>query len=358
MPDNKKNYGLIIQDNRTPQEKAKDYIYTGLNGVLNKEVMPNMDWDAYLVAREAQSGLYFDTYNCVAEAMTSALEIYFKYLLLTGGLSTADINWLTEKGYLKNGEINFSARFVGAMAGTKMYVGNTGYNVAYAIHKHGLVPEDKYAFDLRERDPKINNPEKYYQEPPQDVRDLAAEFVERFLIQYESVWVSKVADALKIAPAVVFVNAWYNQAGIYYNPNDSVNHAVVRKKFGAKQIFDTYDPFEKELTADYKYFPSFYKFTISPQFKITSMQTQKYQTYLLVEGKEQKYAFADEDGLLIAEPGKEIFAMLNSAARLGGLSNVKVIPVGLADWNSIDHFNFKKQKTWDAKTQTVINIYE
>lgn len=349
-----KSYNDVIL--REPPVGA--YIFGGINGVPFTDLMPSGVWDSHLVIKEFQSSLYFDTWNCVAESATTDLEMLFDYLLENNKITQEDIAWLTAEGYLVDGEVNFSARAIGALAHTKVGVGNDYHTVAQAIADNGLIPESRYFFDLRERDPKKNNPEVYYQDLTKDLLDLGLEFKKRFKIYFESVWFTGWEDAIKQSPLQVFVNAWYidKADGLYYNPTGKINHAVVRKRMDGKQIFDTYDPVEKQLKKDYDYHDFAVKFSISPQTQPHTMQIQKYQTYLLIEGKEQKYAFGDVDGLLIADKGSEIFAMLNSAARLGGLDKVRVISATLADWNSVDHFNFKKQKIWDAKTQKEVPL--
>ena len=244
-----KKYNDVILVN--PRE---DNLMFGSTETVQEVLIDNGDWTPYLVEKEVQTGLYFDTWNCVAESATNVLEILFKYYLVNNLLSTDDLDWLTKKGYLKNGEINFSARFVGSLAGTKVGKGNDGDTVGRAICKYGLIPENKYPFDLRERDAKINNETVYYQKPPQELLDLALEFIERFPIKFKFVETERLSGALMFSPVQSFVNAWYEKDGKYFNPDGSINHAVCRKKINAKQIFDTYDPFEKTLTDDYNYY--------------------------------------------------------------------------------------------------------
>ena len=323
-------------------------VFGGINGVFDEVVIPSGDWTKYLVSREAQSSLYFDTWNCVAESATNEIEIIFEFLLQNNLLDEDDLNFLNGEGYIdENGHVNFSARALGALAGTKVLVGNSVGRVSDVIIYQGLIPESKWRFDLRERDPKKNSPEEYYKIPPQELLDLGKKFLERFKIDIQAVWSNAVSEALKKSPLQVLVNAWFlNSEGLYYNPNEKINHAVVRKAINIKdkQIFDTYDPFEKALTEDYYYYPTAFKYTITKKIIKKSMQLQNNQTYLLTEGPEQKYALADNGSLLIADKGQEMFVLLNSAARLGGIGNVKVIPVSLANWNSVPHFNLKKEK--------------
>jgi len=321
--------------------------FGGFNGVDSHILIPMGNWDPYLVIFEKQSSLYFDTWNCVAESATNVIEILFKYWIINNLLTQDDLNWLEEKGYYNRAknEINFSARFVGALAGTQVGIGNSGQKVASIIMVHGLIPESRYDFDMDLRDPQINNPAVYYQYPPQELIDLGKEFLSRFKIDAEPVWKKDFQEALKYSPIQVFVNAWYkNFDGLYYNPNENINHAVALKKQDIAQIFDTYIPAEKGLTSDYYYWPTGYVYTITKQLIDKPMTLKENHLYLLVEGKEMLPAVA-------VKKGAETLFMLGSWENIQkiwygltkGDTAGKVISVNMADWNSVDHYNTKAE---------------
>jgi len=239
-------------------KRIVDYIFLGSNSKIdNQIVMPNGDWHDYLPAPEYQRKGGMDTSNCVAFSALNAIEIYFTHLIRNKKISNVNYEWLVNHNYIINGKINFSDRFVGRNAGTKVGYGNTGTRVANAIIEGGLVPEDVWPFD------EGMDAKEYYTKIPPNVSMLGIEFKDRFLTPFEVVLTKDISEALKYAPIQVFVNAWYNKNGIYYNPNNSINHAVVRVSEKGKQIFDHYDPFLKQLTPDYHYSPWGFKFHVT-----------------------------------------------------------------------------------------------
>jgi len=245
-----KNTGLIIDN------KIRDNIFLGSSGNDNLIVNEQRDWTLYLPDKEYQRKA-FDTWNCVAFSACNALEIYFNWAIKNKKISSNNYAWLVENGYIINGRINFSDRFVGTKAGTKVGVGNTGSRVANAIHVAGLVPEKLWSFGLN------MEAKEYYKNTPPELDILGKEFVKRFDIRFESFWVKDIEEALQYAPAQVYVNAWYKKNGVYYNPNEKINHAVVKIRQTTKQIFDSYDPFVKTLKTNYKYFASGYKYSFN-----------------------------------------------------------------------------------------------
>lgn len=335
------NYGLIVAPPR-----LDDLRFGGVNGIVRELLAPDGDWQQDFVTREYQSGRYFDTWNCVAESATNDIEVIFTRKIRLGMIHQDDVTWLRDHGYFdSNGYVNFSARAVGALAGTKVGVGNTGFAIKTAIEEHGLIPESAYAFDLQEVDKEINNPRVYYQQPPEHLMELAREFKRRFKVVGESFWTRDIQDVVKYTPPQVYVNAWYiNESGRYHNPDNSWNHAVIyARPANNTTIFDTYDPFEKLLANDYNFYASGYAYHVTPQLTHTSMTIKENDVYLLVEGNEQKVALGVSEGLLIANKGQEIYVMLNSAGRNGGkMGNVNVHPVKLSDWNSVPHFDLAR----------------
>jgi len=257
-----RNTGLIIEKDIT------DWIFLG-SDTKHDNVVVREDgiWTMYKTVNEKQFNSLFDTWNCVAFSANNALEVYGKYLLTEHKISTRGLLWLQEKGYIVDGEINFSDRFTGAMAGTKVGIGNSASVVANSIHKNGLVPESLYPFG-----PNMGEDE-YYQDPPQDMKDLGLEFKERFNVAFEAVKMTNIDEALKYAPIQVFVNAWYkDNNGLYYNPSEKINHATLRLRSVTKQIFDHYDPFIKSLVLSYKYGSYGFKFTLEEKINMINVE--------------------------------------------------------------------------------------
>lgn len=333
-----KNYNDVVIEPMIPD----GLIFGGVNGIYDPVLIENGNWDPYLVEREMQIGTYFDTWNCVAESALNKLEILFKYWIEKGLLDADDIKWLTDNGYLVNGEMNFNARIIGYLAGTVVGVGNSVSKVADTIKKNGLIPESKWAFDLRDRDPLKNNATEYYKTPPQELLNLGKEFIKRFGLDWQFVWSKDANEALKRSPIQVLVNAWYrNSEGLYYNPTGNTNHAVVRKRPDNPRIFDSYDPFEKSLTDDYIYYPSGVKFTITKKIISTSMTIKNGFRYVCVEGISKQYGYAKNGKLIVGDRDEILNLWIDeNDARIEG----KSVSISLAMWDSIKpKYNLKMQ---------------
>ena len=325
-----KNHGLILSI-----PKPSSFKFGVFTPIESKILNPEGDWDPYLPIAEVQSNSNFDTWACVSSSATNILEVQFNYLYDKGLLLVDDLRWLSKRGYIIDGKFNFSEIYIAKLSNTRIGEGNTLDIVSETIQKYGLIPESKLPFR------KDMTVEEYYAEIQQDLLDLGKEFLERFDIKHE--WVEKpmFEEALKYSPIQVCVDAWHlNSDGLYYFV-DKINHAVCRKKIDIKQIFDTYEPFEKGLTKDYqynyfgmKYFINFKNKTMSKFNPINN------QLYLLVEGPEQKMGMG-LDGRVVIYSNK-IDTFINSISREKGYTKMTVpIPVTMETWNSMEKVDGK-----------------
>jgi hypothetical protein len=318
-----KNYGLILENPR-----PNDFVFGVFTPIETKVLLEDGDWTPYLPTNEKQKNNNFDTWACVSASATNVLEIQFNYLYEKKLLLVKDLEWLEKNGYIVNGKFNFSERFIAKLSNTQIGKGNSLFNVANYIRDCGLIPESMLPFSEN------MTSEEYYSEISQELKDLGKQFLERFEIMYEWIEKPRFVDALKYSPVQVVVAAWYkNSEGLYYFAN-KFNHAVCCKKDDVKQIFDTYDPFEKGLTDD-NFHDWGMKFFIN--FKNKTMPTfnpVNNQLYLLVEGPEQKLGMG-LNGQVIVHNNK-IDAFLGSISREKGYTKMTVpIPVGLEIWNSM-----------------------
>ena len=216
----------------------------------------SLEWKNYLPAPERQKKGSFDTWNCVAFSALNTIETQMNEMIRNKRMSSRNIEWLTAMGYLQDGYVEFSDRFVGYTAGTKVGVGNSGSSVAYNIEKYGLVPESMWPFI------EGTDEEDYYKRPPKSIFDIAIEFKTKFKITYGRVWADNRDEEIKKAPIQLYVNAWHKKYGLYYNPTESVNHAIMYYRGNTKQVFDHYEPFVKSLVNSYYYYPSGYRYNI------------------------------------------------------------------------------------------------
>ncbi len=128
--------------------------------------------------------------------------------------------------------------------------------MANTIKDFGLVPE--VAYPLLYEDKYV---EDYYSTPPKALDVLGEAFNERFKVNFEVFYLGNLREALRYAPVQVYVNAWYSEYGVYYNPTGKINHAVTGVT--EEQILDTYKPYIKTLAKDYTYWETGYKYSVT-----------------------------------------------------------------------------------------------
>lgn len=327
-----KNYGIKLAD-----IKSEDYLFGGFNGVPKEVLIPDKDWTSYLPSNELQKMQVQDTMACVSYSTLNCLEILLNYQIANNELNQQDINWLRDNDYLnEHNKVagGFSDRFLAKMSDTSKS-GNYLSKVGDSVRHHGLVPDNKWNFQLN------FDWDKYYQEIPEEIKQIGLDFLNRFKINYEIVYASQFEEALKYSPIQVIVHAWKkNNNGIYIRNAETLNHAVTL--FKPRHIFDHYDPFIKQLSNNYSYFNWGYKWTITPIINNKSMILKNNNLYLLTEGPEMKAGIAVDNKLLIDDWDKVQRVWLG---RTKGDIRDRVISVGLADWNSVKpHYNLKMQE--------------
>lgn len=226
-----------------------------------------VDWTNYLPTNEKQS-LGFDTFGCVTFSALNVIETQINYLIKENKLPETHVKFLKENGYIdENNIVNFSDRFIAKLSGTTKE-GNTQNDVAYTIHKSGLIPESKYPFVA-------NSFEEYYQTVPKDLINLGKKFLNYFDVSYEwSVIYGRtknvyetIAFHLKQAPIQItspVCPTWYSGT-VKSCPLDIPQHAtVVYSETNLYNILDQYEPFKKTLAKDY---PVLYAMKIMPVVK-------------------------------------------------------------------------------------------
>ncbi len=230
-----------------PQEG--DYISGdgNLGSLPSRNWVPNNNWTPYVVAGERQSGHGFDTNDCTGFSYTNSVEMQFKYMRLNGLIPAKVIDWLNKNGYLDgNGDLNTSDRALGSMAGTTSK-GNSLNKVAETARTIGLIPESKW--------PSVfTTYAEYYKPVPQELLNLGQEFLTHFSLYYEYVPNSTDPDNMTGAPfyvALVTCSGWSNKNPVPWCGLTGSNHAVVELKQNPYVIFDSYDPFIKNLEKGY-----------------------------------------------------------------------------------------------------------
>ena len=252
MQDFTKNTGFIAQD---PRET--DYIAGAVDiGSINNQTG---DWSQYLPSGEKQGGVYFDSMACVSFSAINVAETEINYLLQTNQLPKETVAFLDREGYLVDGEVNFSDRFIAKLSGTTR-VGNYLTTVMDTIRKYGLIPESEWTFDTAQRTPAFDW-DDYYAPVPQALQDKGKKFLDYFDIKYS--WLvaggqavpAQMKEWLKSGPlqiASATCPGW--STGDVNACSLPINHATMIYGIDDTRykLFDHYTPFEKTLALDYK----------------------------------------------------------------------------------------------------------
>lgn len=205
----------------------------------------------FLPENEYQIGSYFDTYGCVNFSLDNALETDGTRRIDLKLYSDDNTKWLKDN-YTVNGKLNFSDRDLTVMSGTDPNFGNDGWTVFETAKKWGLVCESDAPWDFRNPNPTQNNKNLYYSyKRSKKSEEKALEFLKRFEVKAEWVTRENWLDASKYGVLQVYTNAWYQRNGKYYNPRPgSAGHAIMMAKKNEEKIFDSYDPFIKQMERD------------------------------------------------------------------------------------------------------------
>jgi len=254
-----KNFGLIFEP-LAPEDWQFGQSKLGL------EVRrPDANWTVFLPTGEKQKRQDEDKMCCVTASALNTIETEFIYQIKNELVALDDLLWLREKGYLDENYLpDFSDRFIALLSNTSRS-GNSPKRVADAIRKFGLIPEKLLPYRKSMTWDEFYN----WNDVTQQLKDLGQEFKQRFPINYEFVSGGKPDYDLarKYNPLQVFVYAWNGMDnGEYVRVEYSANHAVENNK--ENQIFDTYEPYLKNLATNFKYMDYGTRFIISFKKKL------------------------------------------------------------------------------------------
>jgi hypothetical protein len=209
-----KNYGYIAD---VPNEK--DYIFG--SSLPFAQLVGEEGWQEYLPEREFQNLNGIEPYACVSYTVLNAVETLIKRKY---GIST-----------------DWSDRFLASISGT-IEGGNSPRKVCDSLRKNGVVFQEVWPFNQN-----IDSFEKFYEEIPQRIKDIAKEFTDEWDFKYEIVpsTPEMISLALKCSPLLISVPAWFERDGKYYRPEGMTdNHATslfYQREGDFRRIFDSYD---------------------------------------------------------------------------------------------------------------------
>ena len=326
----------------------QDYLFGGDNGVFNEILFKNGNSVKHLPSEERQKRYKLETMACASFSPCSVVETNFNCLIANNRLIDEDVKWLKDNGYFdENGLINFSDRRIAELSNTTQN-GNTFKRPADKI-REGLIPEKLWPY------PEPNSKgvlvwNEYYKKPEgntlKKIEALETEFKERFKINYEIVFRNDFKFALQYSPLVVGVYAWIKQNGIYVNYSNNANHASILtfSDFSGNLDFDTYDPFLKILSLNYKFHYYGYKWTVGVRVKKNYMKLLDKFRYVSIGKLKKEYGFCKNGKLIVGDRDAILNLFVDENA--GSISK-KVITVAEADFLSVPHYNLKMQKIKD-----------
>jgi hypothetical protein len=295
------NSGLI---DAPPLEE--DYIAGATSQLGFNRVKEDADWRDLRQPGERQKASRIETMSCVSFSENNVAEIHFERQRRAGEIPASTMRELEALGYVVDGRLNLSDRFLAWASGTTKQ-GNYMNKVAQTLREVGAVPEADWPF--------INAPwDEFYKEPPQWVKDKAKKFLEFFQVSYEWVSVSVNPQSkayirihLKQAPlqvALATCSPWDSEVG--FCGRAGTNHAVTLLHLdenGVATIFDSYDPYTKVLSADYP-IPSVLKTVIT-----LKQPEQMNARFIYVKNKPEQYVELNGKKKSVRElPSKEDLA--------------------------------------------------
>lgn len=230
------------------------YLMGAPGGATGPDILPSGNWSSYSPIPEKQAyteaNRWLDTNGCTLFGTLNAVEELLDF---------------------KHGvKVNLSERFLGIISGTDPRNGNDPHRVAEALRVSGCVEDADLPFSAD-----IMTAQEFYQPNPlpqtliqralswliklrpMGVWELKSEFV---FEKDEDVGIkhTKLREALRKGPVGVSVRAWKknDDTGLYYKSRGEADtHWCNLLRYDGLNpvIGDSYEPFEKKLTADYNF---------------------------------------------------------------------------------------------------------
>jgi hypothetical protein len=292
-----------------------DWVAGGLTAIKDVVLLESGDWTPYLPVFEAQKRNGKETMGCSGFAELNLIETLFKF---------------------HGQEKNFSDRYVVVGSGTDPLVGNSMKAPADFINNNGLIYEEEYKW--------IDGAVEYFRPIEASMFESGKKWLENYAWNYQRLnftagnYIEGVKKFLKRGP--IKVCGRYAAGSGILKPGNDFNHFMILYKIDetAQYIFDSYDGGLKRYSLDYMFILQQGYLTIKKE----TMELKDNEVYHLVEGPKQCLGLVVDQKLHIGSEGKEIWVLLNSSGRKNvALGEVKPIPVGLSDWNSVKHYDMK-----------------
>lgn len=238
----------------------------GATGLTCLAEIPEEEREKYLPQGELQFGRE-DFMDCVTRAVNNILATKFNYLIDKRKISLLNHSWLLEKGYIKDGKIDFSDRFTAILSSTTRE-GNSIKAPLDALRKSGAIPKSMLPAESWMRFDDYHDPTKITEE----MKALGLEFSQKFFINYERGNESAFGELLKRDVLVSGGHAWPTpQNGEYPRTELGPNHSFMILKTPKYFVFDNYldegkkDDWIKKLAENFDLLDTAYRILISKE---------------------------------------------------------------------------------------------
>lgn len=234
--------------------------------------IPQEERDQYFPQGEVQFSTRGDFLDCATRnGPVEQLEALLTYHYLHNMLPQ-NKEWLREKGYIIDGKVALSDRFIAILSGTTKQ-GNSLKAPYDAVYRHGVIPKPMLPKEDWMTWEDYHNPESITQE----MRDLGQEFKRRFTVNYEEVHRVLFDELLKEEMVGVAGHGWEKPVdGVYRRTAKGYNHAFLLYKLPKYQARDSYydftnegvqipGDFTKTLAPDYDLYEKGYRLFISAE---------------------------------------------------------------------------------------------
>lgn len=256
-----KNLGLDLVK-QEKDFKDTDWVFGAASQPCITDTSPS-ERAFYLPAGELQFGKE-DFMDCASRGPLNVLEAKLNYLYLNGKLLSDNRVFLEQYGYVHNGRIELSDRFIAIKSGTTRN-GNSLTAPIDAIHRYGCIPKamlranGQMTFDEYHAASNITK----------EMERLADEFKRRFVVNYEIVREEDFQVALDYDFLIVGLYAWTSPVDGVYPRTDAPENHVVCLHIAAYTAFDNYldtdGDFIKQLAPDYNFYRTGYRLFIPAQ---------------------------------------------------------------------------------------------
>ncbi|MGF6428228.1 hypothetical protein [Bradyrhizobium elkanii] len=252
---------MIDLEREQREQDGTEWMYGGSSAV-DLAAVPLLERDSYQPQGEVQVGAE-DFEDCASRSPINILATKFTYRYAKGLFLDANKKWLEDNGYVQNGKVDFSDRFISIRSGTTRQ-GNSLKAPLEAIRK-GLIPKPMLPAGANLTFDEYQNPAVITKQ----MEDLATEFARRFKINYEQVFAADFLTYLVQDELNVVLFAWPAPVnGIYPRVENPFDHAIKLIKpdfFAFDNYLDFSGGFVKQLARDYKFMEYGYRVILTAE---------------------------------------------------------------------------------------------